>query len=328
MNFENAMRMALNAADQFTGATAPNPPVGAIALDRQGKVLLGAGHSKAGEAHAEVKVLDLAQKLGKISLIETLVVTLEPCNHQGKTPPCTEAILKHKNIKRVVIGCRDPNPQVKGGGAERLKAAGLEVVEGVLEQECFFLIRSFAKFIRTGRPYVIIKAAFTKEGSMIPPKGQKTFTGKESLVFAHELRKRSDAIWTGSGTILADNPDFTVRWLPDHPGKRRILLLSDRRRRVEKDWLSKAEKNGFRVLFADSFENGLDILGKNGVLQVLVEAGPSLRQAWLDSGLWDESVVIKQGSENAGDDVEVEFRSELMPLAREPNDSLLDGDET
>jgi diaminohydroxyphosphoribosylaminopyrimidine deaminase/5-amino-6-(5-phosphoribosylamino)uracil reductase len=310
--FEKAMQMAINAAEQFVGQTAPNPPVGAIALDRQGKVLLGAGHARAGEAHAEAKVLELAQRLGKISQIETLVVTLEPCNHQGRTPPCVDAILKHKNIRRVVIGCLDPNPGVKGGGAERLKKAGLEVITGVLENECKFLIRAFSKHVRTGRPYVTIKAAFTHDGSMIPPAGQKTFTGKESLVFAHELRKRSDAIWTGSGTVLADNPEFTVRWLPDHAGKERWLVLSDRRRRVSKDWLAKAERNGFHPYFADSLEAGLDFLGKKGVLEVLVEAGPSFRDTWLASGLWDESVVIQQSKQQDGDDeVKVEFRSDL-----------------
>lgn len=311
MKYENAMKMAINAAEQFVGATAPNPPVGAIALDRQGKVVLGAGHAKAGEPHAEAKLLDLAQKLGKLPQIETLVVTLEPCNHQGKTPACTEAILKHKNIRRVVFGCFDPNPNVKGGGAERLKQAGLEVIPGVLESECLFLIRAFAKHAGTGHPYVTLKAAFTAGGSMIPPPGKKTFTGKESLVFAHELRKRADAIWTGSGTVLADDPEFTVRWLPDHPGKKRFLVLSDRRRRVQKDWLAKAEKNGFRIHYAESLEEGLDYLGKNGALEVLVEGGPTLRQAWLDSGLWDESVVITQGKNGQDDEVQVEFRTDL-----------------
>lgn len=306
-----AMKMAINAAEQFLGATAPNPPVGAIALDKQGKVLLGAGHQKAGMPHAEAKVLELAAKLGKLSAIETLVVTLEPCNHQGKTPPCTEAILKHKNIRRIVYGCADPNPHVAGKGGERLKSAGLEVISGVMKAECRFLIRAFAKQMRTGRPYVTLKAAVTTEGSMLPPAGQKTFTGPASLVFAHELRKRSDAIWTGSGTVLADQPELTVRHLADHPGKRRFLVLSDRRRRIGADWIAKAEKNGFVPHFAESFAEGLDFLGKKGVLEVLVEAGPEVRKAWLESGLWDESVVIIQGRNGEDDKVEVQFRSEL-----------------
>lgn len=308
--YEQAMRMAINAAEQFLGNTAPNPPVGAIALDKQGKVLLGAGHQQAGGPHAEAKVLELAGKLGKLAAIETLVVTLEPCNHQGRTPPCTDAILRNKQIRRVVIGCRDPNASVKGGGAERLREAGIEVIESVLENECRFLIRAFAKKMRTGHPYVTLKAAFTNKGSMIPPQGQKTFTSPASLVFAHELRKRSDAIWTGSGTVLADLPELNVRNVADHPGRKRFLVLSDRRRQIPPGWLARAEKNDFVPHFADSFEAGLDFLGKNGALEVLVEAGPALRQAWLESGLWDESVVITQGKDDE-DDVEVEFRSEL-----------------
>jgi len=304
------MKMALNAAEQFVGATAPNPPVGAIALDKGGKVLLGAGHAKAGEPHAEAKVLELAAKLGKLAAIETLVVTLEPCNHQGRTPPCTEAILRHRHIKRVVFGCRDPNPKVTGQGAGRLRAAGLEVVEGVLEDECRFLIRAFAKACNTGLPYVTLKTAIRADGSMIPPAGSKTFTSDSSLRLAHELRKRADAIWTGSGTVLADDPDFTVRLVSDHPGKRRQLVLSDRRRRVPPAWLAKAEKNGFQQLFAPSLQEGLEILGKNGALEVLVECGPELRKAWVESGLWDESVVIRQGQPGEEDQVEIELRVE------------------
>lgn len=302
------MRMALNAAEQFVGATAPNPPVGCIALDKNKKILIGAAHQKAGSLHAEAKCLDMAAKLGKLAAIETLVVTLEPCNHQGRTPPCTDAILKNKNIKRVVFGTRDPNPSVAGGGAERLRKAGVEVISGVLESECKFLLRAFSKFTREKRPWVNIKAAFTSEGSMIPPSGQKTFMSDASLLFAHELRKKADAIWTGSGTVLADNPEFTVRWLPDHPGKTRHLILSDRRRRVPQAWLDKAKENGFTVHFANSFEEGLDYLGKNGVMEVLVEAGPSLRDAWLASGLWDESVVLTQGKDTDEEDVEITFR--------------------
>ncbi len=307
--YESAMRMALNAAEQFLGNTAPNPPVGAIALDKNGKVLLGAGHQKAGLPHAEAKVLELAAKLGKLSAIETLVVTLEPCNHQGRTPPCTETILKHKNIRRVVIGCSDPNPGVKGGGADRLRQAGLEVIEGVLEDECRFLIRAFAKHALTGLPYVTLKGAFTPEGSMIPPSGQKTFTSASSLAFAHELRKRADAIWTGSGTVLADKPEFTVRNVPDHPGKMRYLPLSDRRQRVPQEWILAAEKRGFQVFRPETLVSGLETLGKKGVLEVLVEAGPSLRNAWLESGLWDESVVITQGNQGE-DEIDIQLRTE------------------
>jgi diaminohydroxyphosphoribosylaminopyrimidine deaminase/5-amino-6-(5-phosphoribosylamino)uracil reductase len=146
---------------------------------------------------------------------------------------------------------------------------------------------------------------------MIPPAGRKTFTSKPSLIFAHELRKRADAIWTGSGTVLADNPELTVRWVPDHPGKKRQLVLSDRRRRIDDAWLRRARENGFaEPIFADNFESGLAFLAERGVLEVLVEAGPTLRDKWLESGLWDESVVILQGEGDADDEIDIQFRDE------------------
>lgn len=302
--WENAMRMAINAAEQFLGATAPNPPVGAIALDKNGKVLLGAGHQGAGLPHAEAKVLDMAERLGKLRAIETLVVTLEPCNHQGRTPPCTEAILRHKNIRRVVIGARDPNP-IAQGGAEVLRAKGIEVIEGVLERECRALIRAFTKFVTKKVPYVTLKSAW-RNGTMIPPPGQKTFTSPEALNFAHRLRKRADAIWTGSGTVLTDSPELTVRHVPDHPAKKRVLVLSDRRRRVPQDWITRAEKNGFELLWAETLEEGLQELAKRGILEVLVEAGPTLLDALLKSGLWDEHVIISQDAEK--ESIKIETR--------------------
>lgn len=307
MDFAPAMRMALNAAEQFLGLTAPNPPVGAVALDKNGKVLLGAGHEKAGSPHAEAKLLALAERLGKAKDIHTLVVTLEPCNHKGRTPPCTEAILRHKNIRRVVIGTKDPNPDVKGGGAEYLRSKGVELVEGVLEDECRLLIRQFAYRCKTGRPYATLKTALNEAGSMIPPEGRKTFTSEGSLRFAHELRKRADALWTGSGTILADQPEFTVRHVPDFKDKKRYLLISDRRGRVPQEYKEAAQKRGFTLFFPQTLEKGLDFLGKQGTLEVLVEAGPALQKAFLESGLWQEHVVIKKGREGTEDEIDVHW---------------------
>lgn len=304
--FDKPMQMALAAAEDYEGATAPNPPVGCMALDSKGKILIGAAHQKAGEAHAEARVLAMATKMGIADKIHTLVVTLEPCNHQGKTPPCTQAILKQKNIRQVVIGTLDPNPAVAGKGAELLKAKGLDVITGVLQKECDFLIRAFQKFSTRGLPYVTVKAAFTLEDSMIPPEGEKTFTSPSSLQLAHELRKKCDAIWTGSGTVLADNPLFTVRHVKDHPGKKRILALSDRRHRVSAEWKNQTSKNGFTLLDVNSLQEGLEELARQNVMHVLVEAGPTLHKAWIESGLWDEQVNIYQSEEE--DDVEVLFR--------------------
>lgn len=284
------MKMALNAAEKFAGATAPNPPAGAIAVDKNGKVLIGAAHMRAGEAYAEAKVLELAGKLGKLAAIETLVVTSEP--H-------AEPILKHKQIRRVVFGTANPDPKTATNDRECLKAAGLELVEGVLEEECKFLIRAFAKWSRAQIPYVTLVSETDESGA------EKSSAAIPSPV-VHELRRRADAIWTGSGTILDDAPDFSVTLVPDHPQKKRPLMISDRRRRVPEVFLDRARKQGFMPLFAENFTAGLQELGKKNCLEVLVQAGPELTDAWLKSGLWDEHVVISQSE--TGEEIETEFR--------------------
>lgn len=299
--FEAAMRMALNAAEKFVGATAPAPPLGVIALDKSGKVLLGAANQNA-EQTATHKILDLAQKLGKLSNIHSLVFTLEPNLEQDRV---LSAILKHKNIRQIIIGCKEPNKNV--GFVEKLKSAKVEVIEDVLEKECQFFIRAYAKKSATGRPYVTIKSVLDQNGAPLPSAGPKSLTSKPALILAHELRKRSDAIWTGSGTVLTEDPEFTVRWVPDHPNKKRVLMLSDRRKRVSADWLTRAKKNNFITHWADSLESGLETLGKLNILEVIVEAGPLLRDAWLTSKLWDEHVEI---SENNDDAVKIHFRED------------------
>ncbi len=293
MKIEEAMELSIQEAQKFLGATSPNPPVGAVALDSQGRCLAVCAHEKAGEAHAEVGVLDKLRRLGKTA--DTLVVTLEPCNHRGKTGPCTEAIIQ-ANVPRVVIGTTDPNPGVCGGGISRLQASGIEVIQGVMEKQCKWLIRAFAHYSTTRKPWVTLKCAFQEDGEMQPPVGQKTFTSQKSLAFAHGIRKRVDAILTGSGTVLSDDPDFTVRHVADHVGKRRFLALLDRRGRVARSWKSKIEKNGFTLVECDSVEQALLDLGKRGVQEVLVEAGPSLRNSFLKKELWNECIEIHKGT--------------------------------
>ena len=138
-----------------------------------------------------------------------------------------------------------------------------------------------------------VKQALNAQGSMIPPQGQKTFTSERSLRFAHELRKRSDAILTGSGTVLADEPLFTVRRVPDHLEKSRWLILLDRRNRVPELYLAKAHLAGFRVVRFLDLQKSLEFLGSQGVLEVLVEAGPELTRSILDGGFWDTHVLIE-----------------------------------
>src|SRR6185437_12882141 len=236
---QSAFEQALELAGRYAGATSPNPCVGAAALDSQGRILSLRAHERAGEPHAEARVIaELAQaKPVPDTRPETLVVTLEPCNHQGRTGPCTDAIIR-SGFRRVIYGAKDPNPRVAGGGAAKLLAAGIEVLgpesfaDSAIPERCRELIRSFAHWSTSGLPWVTVKTALNQEGSMIPPKGQKTFTSADSLKLAHELRKRADAILTGSGTVLADQPEFTVRHVPDHPGKVRWVAILDRRGRT------------------------------------------------------------------------------------------------
>ncbi len=299
-----AMRAAVTAAREFEGATAPNPPVGCTLLDATGAVIAVAAHHGAGQLHAEALAIKQARERGRVDDIHTVVVTLEPCNHHGRTPPCTEAILSTP-ARAVVIGAHDPNPRVAGGGADRLRAAGLDV-EFVESPELERLIGPFRKAVTQGLPWVTVKQAINQQGTMIPPSGQKTFTSPESLKLAHQLRRRADAIVTGSGTVLADDPHFTVRNVADFRDKQRGLVIFDRRHRVPQSYLDAAAARGFVVQLSDNLEEALRAIVKAGGLEVLVEAGPALTAHVLASPFWDEQVRITQTSSE--DQVEHVFR--------------------
>ncbi len=295
--FLPAMKRACAEARKWVGATAPNPPVGAVALDDDGNILAVAAHVRAGADHAEAALLKLCREKGLLPRVRTLVVTLEPCTHMGKTPPCCDAILE-AGIRRVVVGTRDPNPHVSGGGCDRLRAAGVEVIDGVAGDECRALIHAFAHFVTTGKPFVTVKRAFDEKGSMIPPQGLKTFTSKESLILAHRLRKKADAIVTGSGTILADSPLFTARLVPDHFGKTRVLGILDRRRRVPEEYLLQAAERGFDPIVYGNLDACFADLAERGAQDVLVEAGPTLSDAILNSAHWTLRADIFKGDKD------------------------------
>lgn len=294
--------LALAAAERFVGATAPNPPVGCVLLDRDGEVLVSAAHERAGQAHAEAAALALCRDAGLMDRVHTALVTLEPCSHHGRTPPCADALLASP-VRSVWIGAVDPHPRAPGAGMAKLKAAGISVSAiadlphrnaAALAAGAARLIAPFAKAARVGRPWITIKTALTAQGGMIPPPGRSTFTSPDSLTHAHRLRRASDAIVTGSGCILADNPSFTVRHVADHPGKRRALAILDRRGRTPAAYIAAAQARGLDVSIHDDIEAMLDSLGARGVLAALVEAGPTLRQTFLDMNLWDEEIVFRQ----------------------------------
>ncbi len=310
------MHRAIEAAAAYRGATAPNPTVGCCLLDAEGNVLALEAHRRAGTAHAEAAAIAACRSAGTADRIRTVVVTLEPCDHHGRTPPCTEAILSTP-ARAVVIGARDLNPAVVGGGAARLARAGLDVRmvadlpgagAAALGQACRDLVAPFAKHAATGRPFVTVKQALDPSGSMIPPPGAKTFTSEAALRYAHALRRRADAILTGSGTVLADDPRFDVRRVPDHPDRRRGLAILDRRGRVPGPYLAGAAGRGLDAFVAGDLAGALDMLGAAGALEVLVEAGPAVTDSVAEAGLWDEWVVIRKGGGADADRAEIRGR--------------------
>jgi len=204
------MRLALRLARRGRGTTSPNPMVGAV-LVRGGKIIGRGWHRRAGLPHAEIEALRDAEQRGNPVKGATLYVTLEPCCTHGRTPPCTDAVIT-AGIRRVVVGATDPNPKHAGRGFEVLRAAGIEVVPGVLAEECAALNEAFNHWIVHRTPLVTVKAAMTLDGKIATASGEsKWITGEQSRAFAMKLRQASDAILVGINTILADDPSLTLR---------------------------------------------------------------------------------------------------------------------
>lgn len=295
--------LALEAARAFEGATQPNPPVGAVVVHSNG-LLVGAGsHERAGAAHAEVLALATAKiRCNELNLKLsdcTLYITLEPCNHQGKTPPCTGAILK-SGVKRVRYASRDLNGDVKGGGEEFLRSQGIDIQQ-VSNSLCEDFNAPFFKFCKTRTPWVVHKIALralpalagTANFTMIPPDGERTFTGEAGLKVAHDLRKRSDAIITTFETITKDEPLFNVRHVQDHLQKRRyISVISRSGKQAPGEWIGAARSRGFEVLHHASMEDALKDLGAKGCIRAMVEAGPKFSEMLAASQNWDERLWI------------------------------------
>ena len=206
--WEPWMRRALQLAALADGQTSPNPLVGAVVLDARG-VLVGEGfHARAGEPHAEVGALAQA---GNLARGGTLVVTLEPCCHHGRTPPCTEAVIK-AGVQRVVVALDDPDPRVAGAGLERLRSAGVEVISGVLRELAAEQNRAFLHRVTTGRPWGILKWAMSLDGRTALPGGASQWiSGGPARRWVHQLRSCCDAVVVGGGTVRSDNPLLTSR---------------------------------------------------------------------------------------------------------------------
>lgn len=219
---ETFMRQALRQARKGLGRTAPNPAVGAVIV-KEGQVIARGFHKQAGMPHAEVEALGGA---GSRAQGATMYVTLEPCNHQGRTPPCTQAILR-SGLSRVVVGMKDPNPDVKGGGIQALKEAGVETTCGVLEEACRQLNQAFICFVTRRRPFVTLKSALTLDGFTATAAGHSRWvTGERARREVHRLRDQHDAVMVGVGTVLADDPRLTVR-LKHRPERQPLRVVAD-----------------------------------------------------------------------------------------------------
>lgn len=296
----SAFDAAIMEAAHFMGATFPNPPVGCALLDGYGRLLAVAAHHMAGEAHAEQKALDLTRERGVFDQIHTAVVTLEPCNHYGRTPPCSKALLTSP-VKHIWIGADDPHLLASGGAAALRDAPNNVAIHFAREEPVLApqmvraaaLIAPFAKVQRQGACFVTIKQALDHVGSMRPPPGQKTFTSLSSLSLAHRLRRATDAIITGAGTILSDKPLFTVRHVPDHPMRRRILAICDRRGVIDSETRNFYENHGFETWVSHDLTQLPAQLAKAGALWALIEGGARLTAACSSLKLWDEWLTIR-----------------------------------
>lgn len=276
MQDEAAMARAVGAADRVRGSTSPNPWVGAVVVSASGAVFEGATEPPGGR-HAEVVALEAA---GEQAAGATLYSTLEPCCHQGRTGPCTEAIIG-SGVARVVVGLRDPDPLVAGRGCQALRDAGLEVAEGVLAGPVADQLAAYLKHRSTGRPYVILKMASTLDGRTAAPDGSSRWiTGIDARTDVHRLRAQSDAILVGAGTVRSDDPELTVRLAPGRDPLRVVLgRLPDGARAAPA-----LEMSGDPGAV-------LDELGRRGVLSLLVEGGATVAHAFHAAGLVDRYVL-------------------------------------
>lgn len=298
------MNMAIELARAGSGQTSPNPLVGAVIV-KNGTVAGMGAHLRAGEPHAEVHALRMAGNLAKDA---TLYVTLEPCCHVGKTPPCSEAVIQ-AGISRVVVAALDPNPQVAGGGVEKLRSAGLEVIIGVEEEKAKQLNEVFFHYIQTKRPFVTLKTASTLDGKIATHTGHsKWITGEAARREVHELRRMHDAILIGSGTVLADDPALTARVDGKAWGKQPVRVILDRRLRTPltaqvvndrcaETWIVTSTasseqqrqalvQKGVSVIAVDgglTVEKVLEVLGDRGITSLLVEGGAEINGAFLQA---------------------------------------------
>ncbi|MFB6348564.1 bifunctional diaminohydroxyphosphoribosylaminopyrimidine deaminase/5-amino-6-(5-phosphoribosylamino)uracil reductase RibD [Moraxella sp. ZJ142] len=291
------MMLAIDEAKKGIFTTRPNPAVGCV-LVKDGQIIGTGYHPKAGEPHAERFALRAANNQGFDTTGATAYVTLEPCSHTGRTPPCADALIDAK-VARVVIASLDTNPKVAGNGVKKLQAAGIEVVTGVCEFEAVQLNRGFLKAMATGMPYVRLKVAGSLDGRTAMASGEsKWITGSGAREDVQQLRAKSAAIITGSGTIIADNPALTVRSSRLGIASEQIpmpkIVVVDRSCRLQLGDDYQVCQNANTLLWRDDLASLLaTLVHQYQCYDVLVEAGSRLSGAFVAAGLVDELIVYQ-----------------------------------
>lgn len=278
------MRRALQLAANGRGYTSPNPMVGAVVVAR-GRIIGEGWHRQFGGPHAEVNAMNSIAEADLPLVGEaTIYVTLEPCSHYGKTPPCA-AMLVERGVRRVVVGSGDPNPKVSGRGIRMLREAGIEVDTGVLAEECEALKEAFMTAHRRHWPFVTLKWAQSADGYI-----DGRFSRPDGRQLVHWRRAQADAIIVGAGTVLADNPSLTVR---DIEGRSSRPVVLDRRGLlVGSDLPLMRREDTIHVTSGESLRSVLERLyGEFGYISVLVEGGAGILGAFIAEGLWDRAYV-------------------------------------
>ncbi len=308
---ERFMRVALREAAKGLGRTSPNPAVGAV-LVRNGRVLARGHHARAGGPHAEVVALRSA---GARARGADLYTTLEPCDHYGRTPPCSVALLE-AGVRRVFVGSADPNPLVNGRGIARLRSEGVQVVEGVLGRRCDALNAHWFRYIRDKRPYVTLKAAVTLDGRIATRTGDaRWISGEAARLWVHRLRDRVDAVLVGAGTARADDPALTAR-LPRGRGRDPLRVVLDTKLSLPAGLKLFRERSPAPTIVAHASartrrlgpnvellrcrrgKGGVDLrdllakLAGRGITHLLVEGGARVHARFLEEGLVDRVAVF------------------------------------
>jgi len=286
------MSRALEVAEKGRGQVRPNPLVGCV-LVKDGIVIAEGWHDHLGGLHAEQMAIHDAEEKGHSTNGATAYITLEPCNHFGRTPPCTEALL-WAGISEVIIAHGDPNPLVRGNGVSVLEEAGIKVESGLLKEEAAEQMREFLHWCENRRPYVTVKVAVDANGSVDDlSKDAGRFTSEECLKHVHELRKDCCAVLVGANTVIRDDPALTVRLVDTE--RQPIRVAIDPNNRISLD--SKILTDGFATRHMTEDFRGLpallDMLGDLEIQRLLVEGGPTTINHFLEEGLVDEFILVQ-----------------------------------